>query len=421
MALQKLTFLLAKNRFRQELLDIIEKLQPHSHHCSGLQIHAGKKNYSRGQKSGGTFEKKLNQVATASKAAKTSKPKGRGKGTRNRQPPKAKIAEELERARQELSCLKENIKSPGIPTDSDGFLNFTHFEDNEPSLPVKKPNGTAMTLQSVKFKLSGCMEDKFIEQAYGLLITRRGLRSDWRGVRRSAGDCFLPMLRPDIFTGIRAAPKGILLYGRPSTGKTMIARCIAAEGQSNFFNVSASSLTSKWVGEGEKKVKGSLSCSQPSVIFIDEVDSLLSKRTEKENEAAKKIKTEFLVSMDNVLVVAATKRPGDIDKAIRRRFVKRFLVPLPDIESRFQIIKKRLEKESTDINHEEYYELAEASEMYSLADLHKVCHEAAMIPLRPINCNDVHAALNKVKPSVGPRDLLVYKEFDAMFGDKPRR
>ncbi|KAK3928210.1 Fidgetin-like protein 1, partial [Frankliniella fusca] len=265
------------------------------------------------------------------------------------------VAEELERVRQELSCLKENIKSPGIPTDSDGFLNFTHFEDNEPSLPVKKPNGTAMTLQSVKFKLSGCMEDKFIEQAYGVLITGQG--DSWNniggleGVKASIKEAvILPMLRPDIFTGIRAAPKGILLYGPPGTGKTMIARCIAAEGQSNFFNVSASSLTSKWVGEGEKMVKAlflvaryALSifkAMQPSVIFIDEVDSLLSKRTEKENDAAKKIKTEFLVSMDgaatdskdNVLVVAATNRPGDIDEAIRRRFVKRFLVPLPDIE-----------------------------------------------------------------------------------------
>jgi hypothetical protein len=94
-----------------------------------------------------------------------------------------------------------------------------------------------------------------------------------------------PMKRPDIFTGLRRAPKGLLLFGPPGTGKTMIGRCIAKNSGCTFFSISASSLTSKWVGEGEKMVRALFAVArnnQPSVIFIDEIDSLLTQRTDGE-------------------------------------------------------------------------------------------------------------------------------------------
>ena len=93
----------------------------------------------------------------------------------------------------------------------------------------------------------------------------------------------LPMMRPDIFTGLRAPPKGLLLFGPPGTGKTLIGKCIASQSGSTFFSISASSLTSKWVGEGEKMVRALFAVAkvhQPAVVFIDEIDSLLTSRSE---------------------------------------------------------------------------------------------------------------------------------------------
>ena len=131
----------------------------------------------------------------------------------------------------------------------------------------------------------------------------------------------IPTIRPDLFTGIRKPQRGILLFGPPGTGKTLIAKAIASECKSTFFNISASSLTSKWVGESEKTVKSLFKIAYqkaPSIIFIDEIDSILSKRSESENEATKRLKTEFLIQFDGLgsnsnaklLVIAATNRPN---------------------------------------------------------------------------------------------------------------
>ena len=160
-----------------------------------------------------------------------------------------------------------------------------------------------------------------------------------------------PMLKPEIFTGLRAPPKGLLLFGPPGTGKTLIGKAIASEAKATFFSISASSLTSKWVGQGEKMVRALFAVAevlQPSVIFIDEIDSLLTNRSEKDQESSRRIKTEFLVrlegtrtnSKDRVLVIGATNRPQELDEAARRRFVKRLYIPLPNKNGREALVRR---------------------------------------------------------------------------------
>ncbi|XP_053322937.1 fidgetin-like protein 1 [Spea bombifrons] len=252
-----------------------------------------------------------------------------------------------------------------------------------------------------------------------------------------------PMLRPDIFTGLRGPPKGILLFGPPGTGKTLIGKCIACQSGATFFSISASSLTSKWVGEGEKMVRALFTvakCHQPAVIFIDEIDSLLSQRGEGEHDSSRRIKTEFLVQLDGattssedrILVVGATNRPQEIDEAARRRLVKRLYIPLPEASARKQIVVNLMSCEKISLTDQEVDSIVLQADGFSGADMTQLCREAALGPIRSIQVMDISTitpdqvrpiayidfqnAFQTVRPSVSQMDLELYENWNRTFG-----
>lgn len=203
----------------------------------------------------------------------------------------------------------------------------------------------------------------------------------------------LPSIRPELFTGLRTPARGLLLFGPPGNGKTLLARAVATQCNATFFSISAASLTSKYVGEGEKLVRALFAIArelQPSVIFIDEVDSLLSERRDNEHEASRRLKTEFLVEFDGlpsnpderVLVMAATNRPQELDEAALRRFTKRVYVTLPDLQTRIMLLKRLLAKHNDPLSAEELFEMAVLTEGYSGSDLTGLAKDAALGPIR---------------------------------------
>ncbi|GAB0131872.1 hypothetical protein EsDP_00000327 [Epichloe bromicola] len=268
-----------------------------------------------------------------------------------------------------------------------------------------------------------------------------------------------PFLRPDLFMGLREPARGMLLFGPPGTGKTMLARAVATESKSTFFSISASSLTSKYLGESEKLVRALFGLAKslaPSIIFVDEIDSLLSQRSGSgEHEATRRIKTEFLIQWSDlqraaagrettdkdkergdanrVLVLAATNIPWAIDEAARRRFVRRQYIPLPEPHTRETQLRTLLGQQKHGLSATDIEKLVELTDGFSGSDITALAKDAAMGPLRslgeallhmtmddirPILLLDFEASLGTIRPSVGKAGLKEYEDWAREFGER---
>ena len=235
--------------------------------------------------------------------------------------------------------------------------------------------------KALKDQLSGCLVTEIPNVSWDDVA---GLENAKQALKEAV---ILPIQYPQLFEGKRQPWKGILLYGPPGTGKSYLAK---AKGR--FFSVSAANIVSKFMGESERLIKALFELARknkPAVIFIDEIDSVLSARTDGENEATRRLKTEFLIQMQGVgkddkgiLVLGATNIPWGLDPAVRRRFQKKIYISLPESKARKLMLKLNLGDTYNDLTEEQFAILGDLTEGYSGSDIYNLTQDAIYGPLR---------------------------------------
>ncbi|KAI5466552.1 P-loop containing nucleoside triphosphate hydrolase protein [Mariannaea sp. PMI_226] len=230
-----------------------------------------------------------------------------------------------------------------------------------------------------------------------------------------------PLTMPHLYSHsspLLSAPSGVLLYGPPGCGKTMLAKAVAHESGASFINLHISTLTEKWYGDSNKIVRAVFSLArkmQPAIIFIDEIDAVLGTRRSGEHEASGMVKAEFMTLWDGltssnssgmparIMVLGATNRIHDIDEAILRRMPKKFPVPLPEKEQRRRILQLVLQNTKTDPDHFDLDYIAKITAGLSGSDIKEACRDAAMVPVREYMRQ--HRQSGQAMSAVDPRDF----------------
>ncbi|XP_056275612.1 outer mitochondrial transmembrane helix translocase [Pseudoliparis swirei] len=233
------------------------------------------------------------------------------------------------------------------------------------------------------------------------LVDPQSMKVTWRDiagldevVNELQDTVILPFQKRHLLTGSKLfqPPKGVLLFGPPGCGKTMIAKATAKASGCKFINLQPSTLTDMWYGESQKLTSAVFSLAiklQPCIIFIDEIDSFLRNRSSMDHEATAMMKAQFMSLWDGletsvttqVMVMGATNRPQDVDPAILRRMPTTFYVGLPKTRQRQDILRLILEGESLS-NAINLKEIAEKTDGYSGSDLWELCRDAAMYRVR---------------------------------------
>ncbi|CAG9764826.1 unnamed protein product [Ceutorhynchus assimilis] len=338
-------------------------------------------------------------------------------------------------------AVKKQLSIPGNVGSPSRRIN----NSNNINAPTAKPGAIrarSPALKGIDPKLANCILDEIV--VGGAQVQWHDIVGQETAKQALQEMVILPSLRPELFTGLRTPARGLLLFGPPGNGKTLLARAVATECQATFFSISAASLTSKYVGDGEKLVRALFAIArelQPSIIFIDEVDSLLSERSNSEHEASRRLKTEFLVEFDGlpsnpdekVLIMAATNRPQELDEAALRRFPKRVYVTLPNLDTRICLLKKLLAKQGCSLTQSELRRLATLTEGYSASDLTALAKDAALGPIRElepeqvkhldpsavrsITMADFLDSLKRIRRSVSPHSLVAYEKWSLQYGD----